>query len=57
MLTQPEFNQENFGHLEHIMCGAAPVHPTSVEMVKKMFGDEKSYRCYVYRGQSRTRVA
>ena len=39
MLSTKEFKKDNFGHLEHIISGAAPVPPSSVAVVREMFGE------------------
>ena len=40
MLSNPQFNKENFGFVESIFSGAAPVPATSVAEAKERFGDE-----------------
>jgi len=39
-LTKPEFTKDQFGHVEHIISGAAPVPPSGVEAVRKRFGED-----------------
>lgn len=39
-LSQPEFCKENFGHIENILVGAAPVPPSAIASIRKRFGSD-----------------
>ena len=39
MLSRPEFTRENFGHVESLVSGAAPVPPATVDAIKSTLGD------------------